>query len=120
MKMRNSVEQSIQNALNEGFTLTEEGIGNYETRESYWRSQNKMVVSWYVGSTEDGQKKFQLYTREKKSRGTKRVGSVTKVQTPDYSIMTVKELREIGKTHGIKNISKLSKSDLIQKIKEVA
>lgn len=136
MKMITRVEQSINNAINEGFTLTEEGYGNYDSREAYWRSQDKMVVSWYVGVTEDGLKKYELYTRDKKSRGQKRVGSITKVQNPEmvpmpcieefselhptYESMTVKELREIAKDKGVKNISKLTKSDLIHKIEEVA
>ena len=115
---RKSVRESIQNALKEGFSLTEEGLGNYTEREKYWRSQNKIVVSWYVGTTDDGQRKYELYTRDKKIRGQKKQ-EPQKIEI-NYEILTVKELREIGKKYNLKSISKLSKSALIEKIKEVA
>lgn len=116
---RKGVRNSIQNALEEGFSLTEEGLGNYNEREQYWRSQNKIVVSWYVGTTTDGQKKYELYTRDKKTRGAAKKSEPKKIEI-NYETLTVKELREIGKQYNLRSISKLSKSSLIEKIKEVA
>ena len=126
--MRKRNHESIAKAICEGYRLTEEGYGSYLEREEHYRSRGLMVVSWYVESDKEGERKYNLYTRERKTRrkssdemipmpGSERLVELKEqYDKPDYSTMTVKELRVVCKDKGIKGYSRLSKTELIENL----
>ena len=112
--MSRNVENSIKQAISEGFVLTDTGYGSYIESEKQYRERGLIVVSWYVPSDREGERKFELYTREKKVRRSKKVGGITLIQTPDYSNMTVKELRKICSDKKISGYSKMNKQKIVE------
>ena len=114
--MYKNIENSIKQAISEGFTLTETGYGSYLENEKKYRERGLIVVSWYVPSDREGERKFELYTREKKVRRSKKIGGITLVKTPDYSAMTVKELRKICSEKKIAGYSKMNKHQILENL----
>lgn len=111
MSRKWNVEESINKAISEGYVLTETGYGDYTEKESFYRGQGLMVISWYVPSDKE-ERMYKLFTREKK--GHRKVGGITLVKKPNYAEMNVKTLRKICSEKKISGYSKMNKQQIIE------
>ena len=113
MTKRRNMNQIIEDSIKEGYVLLAEGTGTYDEEVKKYREEGYDVRYWYTARGPVANRKYVIYGMMKSRKPRQR-----KVEV-DYASMTVKELRKICSAKKIPKYSKMSKEEIIQKLKEV-